>query len=324
MNILIIGGAGFIGCHLCEGLLREHAVVCLDNLSTGSRENIKQLLSNSRFYFIREDITSDLRAIKARLSNAEIQRGFDWVLNLASPASPAAYAKMPVETMLTGSAGTYNALELARAYNAGFLFTSTSEVYGDPEINPQHEGYFGNVNPIGARSVYDEAKRFSEALIMAYHRKFRLKTRIVRLFNTFGSRMASDDGRVVPTFITQALANKPITVFGSGKQTRSLCYVSDTVEGICAAITAEDKDEINYPINVGSEEELSIVELAKKIIKLSSSSSRIEFKDLPEDDPKVRRPDITRARKLLGWEPKVNVDEGLVKTIEWFRSKCSQ
>lgn len=306
MNILLAGGAGFLGSHFCDFLLgKGHTVYCIDNFITGKKENIKHLLNNKKFKFKKTDITKKF----------SIKEKFDCVINFASIASPVFYYKYKIETLLVGSYGTYNLLELARKNKAKFLFTSTSEVYGDPACNPQKETYWGNVNPIGKRSMYDESKRFSEALIMNYHRVYGLDTKMVRIFNTYGPRMNMNDGRVVPQFINQALNNKPITVFGKGTQTRSLCYVSDLIVGIYKLLMSKE----HTPVNIGNPHELTVKDIAKTIIKLTNSKSKIIYKPLPEDDPKKRRPDISKAKKILKWEPKVDLNQGLLKTIDYFK-----
>ena len=306
MNILLAGGAGFLGSHFCDLLLEKgHSVYCIDNLITGKKENIKHLLNNKKFKFKKIDITK----------NFSIKEKFDAVINFASIASPIFYYKYKIETLLVGSYGTYNLLELARKNKAKFLITSTSEVYGDPLINPQTETYWGNVNPIGKRSMYDESKRFSESLVMNYHRVYGTDTKIVRIFNTYGPRMNMNDGRVVPQFINQALDNKPITVFGKGTQTRSLCYVSDLLSGIYKLLMSKE----HTPVNIGNPNEMTIKDIAKVIIKLTGSKSKIVYKPLPEDDPKKRRPDISKAKKILKWEPKVDLNQGLLKTIDYFK-----
>lgn len=304
---LVTGGAGFIGSHLCEKLLTDgYNIVCLDNLCTSKKENISHLLNDKNFTYLQHDITKPLTI------NEEV----NFIFHLASPASPVDYQKMPIETLLTGSSGTHNALEFAKEKDATFLLASSSEVYGDPTAHPQLESYWGSVNPIGPRSCYDEAKRFAEALTMAYHRKHDLDVRIARIFNTYGPRMRADDGRAIPNFITQALANKPITVYGNGSQTRSFCYVSDMVDGICRMMfSGKAKGEV---INLGNPNEVTIRELAEKVKKLINSDSEIAFKALPQDDPQRRCPDISRAREILNWEPKVDLDAGLIETIEWF------
>lgn len=306
MNILLAGGAGFLGSHFCDFLLEKgHSVYCIDNFITGKKENIKHLLNNKKFKFKKTDITKKF----------SIKEKFDCVINFASIASPVFYDKYKIETLLVGSYGTYNLLELARKNKAKFLMASTSEVYGDPAFNPQKETYWGNVNPIGKRSMYDESKRFSEALIMNYHRVYGLDTKIVRIFNTYGPRMNMNDGRVVPQFINQALNNKPITVFGKGTQTRSLCYVSDLIAGIYKLLMSKE----HTPVNIGNPHELTVKDIAKTIIKLTNSKSKIIYKPLPEDDPKRRRPDISKAKKILKWEPKVDLNQGLLKTIDYFK-----
>lgn len=306
MNILLAGGAGFLGSHFCDLLLEKgHSVYCIDNLITGKKENIKHLFNNKNFKFKKIDITKKI-SIKGK---------FDYVVNFASIASPVFYYKYKIETLLVGSHGTYNLLELARKNKAKFLMASTSEVYGDPACNPQKETYWGNVNPIGKRSMYDESKRFSEALVMNYHRVYGTDTKIVRIFNTYGPRMNMNDGRVVPQFINQALNNKPITVFGKGTQTRSLCYVSDLLSGIYKLLLSKE----NTPVNIGNPNEMTVKDIAKAIIKLTNSKSKIVYKPLPEDDPKRRRPDISKAKKILKWQPKVDLNQGLLKTIDYFK-----
>jgi len=302
---LITGGAGFIGSHLCDRLIDEGwKVICMDNLITGKTVNIKHLMHNRNFSYIQHDVTKHI----------EVDGTIDFVIHMASIASPIDYRKYPIKTLKVGTLGTHNALGLARKKDAKFLFTSTSEVYGDPEVNPQPESYWGHVNPIGVRSCYDESKRAGEALTMAYHREHGIDTRIVRIFNTYGPRMRSNDGRVVPAFITQSLKNKPITVFGDGKQTRSFCYISDMIEGICKLM----HKKYHMPINAGNPDEKSIFELAETIIELTGSKSKIEFRPLPEDDPKVRCPDISVAKNILGWEPHISLKDGLEKTVEYF------
>lgn len=303
---VVTGGAGFLGSHLCDRLLAEGLeVVCIDNLLTGSLRNVEHLFGWDGFTFVKYDVTNYLH-VPGRV---------DFVLHFASPASPVDYLELPIQTLKVGSLGTHKALGLAKAKNARFLLASTSEVYGDPLIHPQPESYWGNVNPVGPRGVYDEAKRFAEAMTMAYHRTHRLSTRIVRIFNTFGPRMRRHDGRVVPTFICQALAGKPLTVFGDGSQTRSFCYVDDLIEGVVRVLFSE----ISEPINLGNPQEMTVLQFAQLIKDLTGSSSPIEFHPLPMDDPKVRQPDITKARVYLGWEPKVPLREGLAKTIQYFR-----
>ncbi len=312
MRVLITGGAGFLGSHLCDYFLSNgHDVLAMDNLLTGSTANIEHLAGQDGFLFIKHDVTNYIY----------VEGHLDAVLHFASPASPIDYLELPIPTLKVGALGTHKALGLAKAKNARFLLASTSEVYGDPLIHPQEEDYWGNVNPIGPRGVYDEAKRFAEAMTMAYHRYHGVDTRIVRIFNTFGSRMRLNDGRVVPNFIAQALRGEPLTVFGDGSQTRSFCYVSDTVEGIYRLLMSDETD----PVNIGNPREMTIIQFARKIIELTSSSSQITFvqpKDVRiKDDPKVRQPDISKARRVLDWQPQVSLEEGLQKTIEWFRDR---
>ncbi|HWP66313.1 MAG TPA: UDP-glucuronic acid decarboxylase family protein [Candidatus Limnocylindria bacterium] len=307
-RVLITGGAGFIGSHLCERFLADGCeVICMDNLLTGSADNVAHLFSDPRFTFIQQDVTNYIH-VKGEL---------DAILHFASPASPVDYLELPIQTLKVGSLGTHKALGLAKEKGARLLLASTSEVYGDPLVHPQNEDYWGNVNPIGPRGVYDEAKRFAEALTMAYHRTHGVETRIVRIFNTHGPRMRLNDGRVVPNFIAQALRGEPITVYGDGSQTRSFCYVSDLVEGIVRLL----RSDYPGPVNCGNPMEVTILQFAERIKMLTGSSSPIVFKPLPEDDPKVRQPDITRARTLLGWEPQVGLDDGLRRTIEYFRTR---
>jgi len=306
MRVLITGAAGFLGSHLCDRFLAEgDEVVGLDNYITGSPENIAHLSADKRFSFVEQNISE----------YTEISGALDGVLHFASPASPIDYLKLPIETLKVGSLGTINALGIAKAKGARFFLASTSEVYGDPLEHPQTEGYLGNVNPIGPRAVYDEAKRFSEAATMAYHRTHGIDTRIVRIFNTYGPRMRPQDGRVVSNFITQALAGQPLTVYGDGSQTRSFCYVDDEVEGIFRLFMRGDAQ----PTNVGNPDEDTVKQLAEIVIELTRSSSEIVYEELPTDDPKVRKPDISRARRMLGWEPKVPVREGVARTVEYFR-----
>ena len=305
-RILITGGAGFIGSHLCELLLgKGYQVICLDNLITGKMSNISQLLKNKSFKFIKHNVSKYIN----------IDGPVHYVLHFASPASPIDYLKYPIQTLKVGSLGTHNALGVAKAKKAKFLLASTSEVYGDPLVNPQPESYWGNVNPIGPRGVYDEAKRFAEAITMAYHRVHNIDTKIVRIFNTYGDRMRKEDGRAIPNFISQALSNKPITVYGNGFQTRSFCYVSDLTDGIYKLMLSA----VHGPINIGNPNEMTLLKLAKTIIRLTGSNSRVVFKPLPVDDPKVRRPNITKAKKLLKWQPKVDLETGLKKTINYFK-----
>ena len=306
MRVVVTGAAGFLGSHLCDHLLgKGHSVVGLDNLITGSTRNIEHLAGNDRFKFIMHDVTEYIY----------IGGAVDAVLHFASPASPIDYLEYPIQTLKVGALGTHKALGLARDKEARFVLASSSEVYGDPLVHPQREEYWGNVNPIGPRGVYDEAKRFGEALSFAYHRTHGINTKIARIFNTYGPRMRSGDGRVVPTFITQALAGKPLTVFGDGNQTRSFCYVSDLVDGIYRLLVSD----VNEPVNLGNPAEMTIMDFARTIVEITGCASDIVFERLPVDDPKVRQPDIARARKLLGWEPKVSLDEGLRRTIEFFK-----
>ena len=306
MRTLITGGAGFIGSHLCERFLAEgHDVLCLDNFITGNPLNIQHLQGNARFTFLRHNISNHI----------EIDGPIDNILHFASPASPVDYLRHPIPTLKVGSLGTHNTLGLAKAKCARYLLASTSEVYGDPERHPQREDYWGNVNPIGVRGVYDEAKRFAEAMTMAYHRYHTINTHIIRIFNPYGPRMRLDDGRVVPNLMGQALRGEALTVYGDGSQTRSFCYVSDLVEGIYRLLLKDYSE----PVNLGNPNEVSILDFAKEILELSGSKSQLDFKPLPQDDPKVRKPDITRARTLLGWEPTVDRHEGMRQTLEYFR-----
>jgi dTDP-glucose 4,6-dehydratase len=305
---LVTGGAGFIGSHLCETFLNQgHEVLCMDNYSTGAKQNIAAFLKNPRFRFIDHNVSRYI----------EVPEPLDYILHFASPASPVDYLELPIPTLKVGALGTHNTLGLAKSKNAVYLLASTSEVYGDPSVSPQSEEYWGNVNPIGPRGVYDEAKRFAEAMTMAYHRYHGLNTRIVRIFNTYGPRMRLHDGRVVPNFISQALKGEPLTVYGQGQQTRSFQYVDDLVAGLIKLLESDH----HLPVNIGNPYEMTVLEFAKKIIALTSSKSAIEYKPLPIDDPQVRQPDISKAKKLLGWEPKVQLEEGLLKTIEYFRSQ---
>jgi dTDP-glucose 4,6-dehydratase len=311
MRILITGGAGFIGSHLCDLFLgRGHEVICVDNLLTGRVANVAKHFGDSKFSFVQYDVTNFIY----------VDGPVDRVLHFASPASPADFERLAIRILKVGALGTHKALGLARAKQARFLLASTSEVYGDPLVHPQTEDYWGNVNPIGVRGVYDEAKRFAEAMTMAYHRTHGVETRIVRIFNTYGERMRADDGRAIPNFITQALAGQPLTVYGDGQQTRSICHVSDLVEGISRLLEAD----VVEPVNIGNPTELSMLELARKITGLSGSRSEITFRDLPADDPKVRLPDITKAKALLDWEPKVDPDAGLRCTIDWFTRQAKE
>jgi len=307
MRVVITGAAGFLGSHLCDRFLAdEHEVVGIDNLITGHQDNLAHLTGNARFRFIRHDVSTQVY----------VQGHVDGVLHFASPASPIDYLELPIQTLKVGSLGTHNALGLAKAKNARFFLASTSEVYGDPLEHPQRESYWGNVNPIGPRGVYDEAKRFGEAITMAYHRAHGLDTRIVRIFNTYGPRMRPRDGRVVSNFVVQALNGEPITVYGDGAQTRSFCYVDDEIEGIYSLFMRGD----SMPTNIGNPEEYTVGQLATLVQELTATASPIEYRPLPEDDPKVRKPDISRARAMLGWEPKVPVREGLRRTIDYFKT----
>lgn len=307
---LVAGGAGFIGSHLCEFLLKKGCeVVAVDNFITGRPDNVRELLRNKAFTLIEQDVVRPL----------EVSGNFAGIFHLASPASPVDYAKLPIETLHVGSIGSDNILKLALKKNCPVLVASTSEVYGDPLQHPQQETYWGNVNPIGPRGCYDESKRYMEALTMAYHRVYGLKTRIVRIFNTFGPRMRIDDGRVVPNFCMQALAGEPVTVYGDGSQTRSFCYVDDLVEGLSRFIHTEYSE----PINLGNPQELTIKEFAERIIHFCKSASKISYHPLPQDDPKTRRPDIALAKKVLGWEPQVALEVGLEKTVEYFKTKAA-
>ena len=318
---LVTGGAGFLGSHLSDRLLAEgHEVICLDNLITGRRENIQHLLAHPRFRFVRHDVTRPID-LPALLAASPAQppfspRPLSYLLHFASPASPRDYARHPIHTLKVGALGTYHALGLAKAHECVILLASTSEIYGDPEVSPQPEQYWGHVNPIGPRSVYDEAKRFAEAISMAYHREHGVKVRIVRIFNTYGERMRLEDGRALPNFMVQALLGKPLSVYGLGNQTRSLCYVGDLVEGLYRLLRSEETG----PINLGNPEEVSILQLAQAIIRVTGSKSSIAFEPLPEDDPRRRRPDIAAAREKLGWEPQVNLENGLAKTLPYFQA----
>jgi len=304
-SVLITGGAGFLGSHLCERFIKEgYMVICMDNLITGSLSNISHLEKNQNFKFIKHDVSKYI----------DIDDKIDIVLHFASPASPVDYLNYPIQTLKVGSLGTHNALGVAKEKKAKFLLASTSEIYGDPKVHPQPETYYGHVNCIGPRGVYDEAKRFAEAITMAYHKTHSLDTRIVRIFNTYGSRMRKQDGRAMPNFISQALKNEPITVYGKGAQTRSFCFVSDLIEGICLL----SQSDIHDPVNIGNPVEMKILDLAKMIIKFTKSKSKIVYKDLPKDDPKVRQPDIERAKNLLKWKPRIDLAEGLKETIKWF------
>jgi len=302
---VVTGGAGFLGSHLCDRLLAEGAhVTAIDNLVTGDMRNIAHLIGNSHFRFLKHDVTEYIY----------VDGPLDFILHFASPASPIDYLKLPIQTLKVGSLGTHKALGLAKNKNARFLLASTSEIYGDPLIHPQPESYWGNVNPVGLRGVYDEAKRFAEAMTMAYQRYHGVQTRIVRIFNTYGPRMRINDGRAIPTFISQALRGEDVTVFGAGKQTRSVCYVDDLIEGIFRLLLSD----VSEPMNIGNQTEITMLELAKEVIHLTGSKSKVVFKALPEDDPKIRQPDVSRAKKLLQWEARVDRKEGLKKTIEYF------
>jgi dTDP-glucose 4,6-dehydratase len=306
VRVVITGGAGFIGSHLCERYLRDgHAVVCVDNFITGRLENIQPLLGHPAFELIQHDVSQPL----------QVPGPVDLVLHFASPASPVDYLKYPIQTLKVGSLGTHNTLGLAKAKGAAYLLASTSEVYGDPEEHPQRESYWGHVNPIGLRGVYDEAKRFAEAMTMAYHRTHGLKTHIARIFNTYGPRMRLDDGRALPNFMGQALRKEPLTIYGDGTQTRSFCYIDDLVEGIVRLARTGYPE----PVNLGNPNEVTIRQFAEEILQLSGSTSGLVFQPLPQDDPRVRRPDITRAKELLGWSPQVERQEGLRRTLEYFR-----
>lgn len=305
---VVTGGAGFLGSHLCDRLLKEGIkVICLDNLLTGRIQNIEHLFGNENFQFIKLDVTNFIH----------VPSKVDYVLHFASPASPIDYLNLPIQTLKVGSLGTHKALGLAKEKKATFLLASTSEVYGDPLIHPQKEDYWGNVNPVGPRGVYDEAKRFAEAMTMAYNRFHGLDTRIVRIFNTYGPRMRVDDGRALPAFFSQALKDEDVTVFGDGLQTRSFCFVNDLIDGIYKLLISKEVD----PVNIGNPEEITLKDFAEEVIKLCDSKSKIVYKELPVDDPKVRQPDISRAQKILRWEPKVSREEGLKITLEYFRKE---
>jgi dTDP-glucose 4,6-dehydratase len=307
---VVTGGAGFLGSHLCDRLLAEGwRVVCMDNLLTGNMENVAHLFGEEGFEFVKHDVTNFVY-VKGRV---------DYVLHFASPASPIDYLRMPIQTLKVGSLGTHKALGLAKEKKATFLIASTSEVYGDPEIHPQKEDYWGNVNPIGPRGVYDEAKRFAEAMTMAYHRYHGVDTRIVRIFNTYGPRMRLEDGRALPAFVSQALKNEPVTVFGDGSQTRSFCYVSDLIDGVFRLLVSRETD----PVNIGNPDEITIKQFAEEVIELTGSKSEIIYEDLPVDDPKTRQPNIDRARNILGWEPKVDRRDGLKMTLDYFGNRIA-
>jgi dTDP-glucose 4,6-dehydratase len=307
---LVTGGAGFLGSHLCERLLSEdYRVVCMDNLRTGSLDNVVHLEDEPDFEYVDHDVTAYIN----------VPGGLDEVYHFASPASPKDFTRIPIPILKVGALGTYNSLGLALAKGARFMLASSSEVYGDPLVHPQHEDYRGNVNPVGIRGVYDEAKRYAESITMAYHRHHNLETRIVRIFNTFGPRMREDDGRMIPNFISQALSNRPLTVYGDGSQTRSIQYVDDLIEGTLRLMRSPER----RPVNLGNPQEMSVREIAEMIIELSGSGSGIVFEPLPEDDPRRRCPDITRAREVLGWEPRVPAREGLQKTLSWFDQRSA-
>ena len=310
MRTLVTGGAGFLGSHLCDRLLKEgHEIICMDNLSTGSMDNISHLIGDECFHFIHYNVTEYIY----------VGGPLDHIVHFASPASPADYLEMPIQTLKVGSLGTHKALGLTKQKKARFLIASTSEVYGDPLVHPQPENYYGNVNPIGPRGVYDEAKRFAEAITMAYHRYHGIDTRIARIFNTYGPRMRMNDGRVVPTLLCQALKGEDLTVFGDGTQTRSFCYVSDLIEGIYLLLMS---DEIN-PVNIGNPAEMNVLEFAQEVLRLTGSESKIVFNPLPQDDPKVRQPDITKIKQVLNWEPKVSLKDGLKETVLYFKKRLN-
>ena len=310
MRAVIAGGAGFLGSHLCDYLIeRDWDVLCIDNLVTGNEGNVGHLIKHPRFRMVRHDVSQYI----------DVPGPVEYVLNLASPASPVDYLKLPIQTLKVGALGTHNSLGLAMAKKAKYLLASTSECYGDPQVSPQPESYWGHVNPIGPRGVYDEAKRFAEAMVMAYHRFHAVDTHIVRIFNTYGPRMRLNDGRALPNFVHQALTGQPITVYGDGRQTRSFCYVSDLIEGIYRLMNSDEHE----PVNIGNPQEITILEFAERIRKLLGSEVPIIFKPLPQDDPKQRCPDIGKAKRLLGWQPRVNLDEGLRLTLEFFRQQVT-
>lgn len=307
-TMVVTGGAGFLGSHLCDRFISEDfKVICVDNLLTGALQNIEHHFGNENFKFMKMDVTEFIH----------ITGNVDYVLHFASPASPIDYLKLPIQTLKVGSLGTHKALGLAKEKRARFLLASTSEVYGDPEIHPQQENYWGNVNPVGPRGVYDEAKRFAEAITMAYNRYHNLETRIVRIFNTYGERMRLNDGRALPAFVSQALNEEDLTVFGDGSQTRSFCYVSDLIDGIYKLLMSDESN----PVNIGNPDEITIKQFAEEVISITGSKSKIIYQPLPQDDPKVRQPDITRAKEILGWQPKVGRNEGLSKTLKYFQHK---
>jgi len=311
VRIFITGGAGFIGSHLIDRLMEKgHEVICMDNLITGNLGNLSRFQSGRRFVFLQQDVTKPI----------EVEGPIDYVLHFASPASPVDYLTYPIPTLKVGSLGTHNALGFAKAKQAKFLLASTSEVYGDPLVSPQPESYWGNVNPIGPRGVYDEAKRFAEAITLAYHRSHAIDTKIARIFNTYGPRMRKEDGRAVPNFINQTLKGEPLTVYGDGRQTRSFCFISDLIEGLIRLM----ESPLDEPVNLGNPEEMTILELAQKVIQMTQSKSKVEWKPLPTDDPKQRRPDISKAKKSLNWQPVVPLDEGLRLTIEDFRKRMKE
>jgi dTDP-glucose 4,6-dehydratase len=307
-RILVTGGAGFLGSHLCERFVGEgHEVLCMDNLVTGDLANIEPLLPKERFHFIHQDVTEFIH----------VSGKLDVIMHFASPASPIDYLELPIQTLKVGSLGTHKVLGLAKAKGARLLIASTSECYGDPLVHPQSEDYWGNVNPVGPRGVYDEAKRFAEAMTMAYHRFHKVETRIVRIFNTYGPRMRLNDGRALPAFMSQALRGQDVTIFGDGSQTRSFCYVDDLVEGIVRLLWSNE----SLPVNIGNPSEITIKEFAERVIELTGSKSKMIYLDLPEDDPKVRQPDITKARELLGWEPQIDLASGLARTLSFFQER---
>jgi len=307
VQIVVTGGAGFLGSHLCDRLLSDgHSVVAVDNYITGRRSNIEHLFEHERFVFLKHDVSSHIH----------VDGDVDFVMHLASPASPIDFERFPIQILKVGALGTHNALGLAKAKNAGFFLASTSEVYGDPLVNPQPESYWGNVNPVGIRGVYDEAKRFGEAMTMAYYRIHEVDTRIVRIFNTYGPRMRAKDGRSMPSFITQAIQGKPLTVFGEGQQTRSFCYYEDLIDGLVKLVHSGE----HHPVNIGNSNEITILELAETIIRVCNSSSSIVYEPLPQDDPRLRRPDTSRANRILQWEAQISLEEGLKKTIEYFKT----
>ncbi|MEO0481439.1 MAG: UDP-glucuronic acid decarboxylase family protein [Planctomycetota bacterium] len=310
-RVLVTGGAGFLGSHLCERLLSDGMeVVCMDNLLTGALENIEHLIGNEKFQFLHQDVTEFIH----------VPGKLDYILHFASPASPIDYLELPIQTLKVGSLGTHKALGLAREKGARFLLASTSEVYGDPQVHPQTEDYWGHVNPVGPRGCYDEAKRFAEAMAMAYHRHHGVQTRIVRIFNTYGPRMRLNDGRVLPAFMGQALRGEELTVFGDGSQTRSFCYVDDLVDGIIRLLHSDEVE----PTNIGNPREMTIKEFGEAVLRITGSSSKFTFKDLPQDDPKVRQPNIEKAKRVLGWEPKVNLEVGLQRTFDYFNKKVER